>query len=176
MEVLFQQNSRRLKASFKFRSSMLLDVRDWEWSLSVTELKSSDLDVPAHQCWKRLQPLPKACRGQATQHSESCFCSLPWNVSLMLHVSTQVCPSQRFLTCSCNSFPLDYPSCIRVYWQCQLVLWSWRSHIRLLDTALRVLNPGSCHRGSAETNPTRNHEAVGLTPGLPPWVKDLALL
>ena len=25
------------------------------------------------------------------------------------------------------------------------------------------------------TNPTRNHEAVGLIPGLAQWVKDLAL-
>ena len=26
------------------------------------------------------------------------------------------------------------------------------------------------------TNPTRNHEVVGLIPGLAQWVKDLALL
>ena len=32
----------------------------------------------------------------------------------------------------------------------------------------------SC-RGKAETNPTRNHEFVGLIPGLAQWVKDLAL-
>ena len=35
---------------------------------------------------------------------------------------------------------------------------------------------GSFHRGAAETNPTSNHEAVGLIPGLPLWVKDPALL
>ena len=29
--------------------------------------------------------------------------------------------------------------------------------------------------GTAETNPTRNHEVAGLIPGLTPWVKDLAL-
>ena len=34
---------------------------------------------------------------------------------------------------------------------------------------------GSSHRGAAETNPTRNHEAAGLIPGLDQWVKDLAL-
>ena len=33
----------------------------------------------------------------------------------------------------------------------------------------------SCH-GTAEMNPTRNHEVAGLTPGLAQWVKDLALL
>ena len=32
----------------------------------------------------------------------------------------------------------------------------------------------SSRRGAAETNPTRNHEDVGLTPGLDKWVKDLA--
>ena len=31
-------------------------------------------------------------------------------------------------------------------------------------------------RGTAETNPTRNHEVVGSIPGLAHWVKDPALL
>ena len=30
--------------------------------------------------------------------------------------------------------------------------------------------------GAVETNPTRNHEVVGSTPGLDRWVKDPALL
>ena len=34
---------------------------------------------------------------------------------------------------------------------------------------------GSSHCGAAETNPTRNHEVVGLIPGLAQWVKDAAL-
>ena len=29
--------------------------------------------------------------------------------------------------------------------------------------------------GPVEMNPTSNHEVVGLTPGLPQWVKDLTL-
>ena len=33
----------------------------------------------------------------------------------------------------------------------------------------------SCH-GASETNPTRNNEVVDSVPGLPQWVKDLALL
>ena len=33
----------------------------------------------------------------------------------------------------------------------------------------------SSHRGTAEMNPTRNHEIVGSIPGLAQWVKDLAL-
>ena len=34
----------------------------------------------------------------------------------------------------------------------------------------------SSHRGAVETNPTRNHEVVGLIPGLVQWLKDPALL
>ena len=35
--------------------------------------------------------------------------------------------------------------------------------------------PRSYHRGTTETNPTRNHEVSGLIPGLARWVKDPAL-
>ena len=34
----------------------------------------------------------------------------------------------------------------------------------------------SSRRGTAETNPTRNHEVAGLIPGLAQWVKNQALL
>ena len=33
----------------------------------------------------------------------------------------------------------------------------------------------SSHCGTAETNPTRNHEVAGLIPGLIQWVKDPVL-
>ena len=36
-------------------------------------------------------------------------------------------------------------------------------------------NPRSSHRGAVETNPIRNHEVVGLIPGLSQWVEDLVL-
>ena len=34
----------------------------------------------------------------------------------------------------------------------------------------------SSHSGTAEMNPTRNHEVLGLIPGLAQWVKDPAQL
>ena len=34
---------------------------------------------------------------------------------------------------------------------------------------------GSCHHGSAVTNPTRIHEDAGLIPDLSQWAKDLVL-
>ena len=37
------------------------------------------------------------------------------------------------------------------------------------------LKLGSSHHGSAETNPSRNPEVLGLIPGLAQQVKDLAL-
>ena len=35
---------------------------------------------------------------------------------------------------------------------------------------------GSSRRGTAEMNPSRNYEVVGLIPGLAQWAKDLVLL
>jgi len=45
----------------------------------------------------------------------------------------------------------------------------WQKH-----TQKKSMN-WSSHRGTAEMNPTRNHEVVGLIPGLTQWIKDLAL-
>ena len=48
-------------------------------------------------------------------------------------------------------------------------------HIRLLELVWFQINLyHSSHRGSVETNPTRNHEVVGSVPGLTQWVKNLA--
>ena len=39
----------------------------------------------------------------------------------------------------------------------------------------KISEIGSSHHGAVETNPTRNHEVAGVTPGLVQWVKDPAL-
>jgi len=47
-----------------------------------------------------------------------------------------------------------------------------KSHYR---SALTDKHCWSSHRGTAEINPTRNHEVAGLIPGLAQWVKHPAL-
>ena len=40
---------------------------------------------------------------------------------------------------------------------------------------MKIGDGKSSRRGSMVTNPTRNHEVVGLIRGLAQWVKDLVL-
>ena len=40
---------------------------------------------------------------------------------------------------------------------------------------MKFKKPWSSCRGAGEMNPTRNHEVVGLIPGLAQWVKDSVL-
>ena len=74
---------------------------------------------------------------------------------------------------------------------CKLLYIEWINNGVLLDsTGNRIQYPVINHNGknveksvriweflhgAAETNWTRNHEVVGLIPGLSQWVKDLAL-
>ena len=43
------------------------------------------------------------------------------------------------------------------------------------ERAIKLELGWSSHHGTAEMNPTSNHEVEGLIPGLPQWVKDPAL-
>ena len=45
----------------------------------------------------------------------------------------------------------------------------------LIKLLIKTSDTGSSRGGTAEVNPTRNHEVVGLIPGLVQWVKDLAM-
>ena len=44
-----------------------------------------------------------------------------------------------------------------------------------LSIFIKITSNKSSHRGSAETNLTRNREVAGLIPSLAQWVKDLAV-
>ena len=46
---------------------------------------------------------------------------------------------------------------------------------KIIYSLKKFMGGGSSHRGSAEMNPTRNHEVAGSIPGLAQWVGDLAL-
>ena len=53
---------------------------------------------------------------------------------------------------------------------------SWHPHTHHTnDIKIKKLIERSSHRGTAETNPTRNHEVAGLIPGLAQWAGDPAL-
>ena len=43
------------------------------------------------------------------------------------------------------------------------------------ESLVKIKTHCSSHRGTVETNLTRNHEVEGSIPGLVQWVKDLAL-
>ena len=47
--------------------------------------------------------------------------------------------------------------------------------LRELWDNIKCTNIWSSHCGTAEMDPTRNHEVVGSIPGLAQWVKDPAL-
>ena len=54
-----------------------------------------------------------------------------------------------------------------------ILFWEGKAHFT--EEAVKHLGSWSSHRGTEETNPTRNHELGGLIPGLAQWVKDPVL-
>ena len=56
-----------------------------------------------------------------------------------------------------------------------LISYTWINSKWMKNLHIKVKRRSSRH-GSVETNPTRNHEVVGLIPGLAQWVKDLTML
>ena len=50
-----------------------------------------------------------------------------------------------------------------------------KQNLSLREPMKEVTRGVSSRRGTAETNPTQNHEVVDLIPGLAQWVKDLEL-
>ena len=49
------------------------------------------------------------------------------------------------------------------------------SEDQMPERSLKSRHSRSSHCGTVKTNPTNKHEVVGSIPGLPQWVKDLAL-
>ena len=47
--------------------------------------------------------------------------------------------------------------------------------LRTDENGYSIQEMGSSRHGAAETNPTGDHEVMGLTPGPAQWVKDLVL-
>ena len=60
--------------------------------------------------------------------------------------------------------------------QTGMKLFEWRLIPMDLSELIKDVPRGSSHRGTVETNPTRNHEVAGSIPGLAWQVKDPALL
>ena len=64
----------------------------------------------------------------------------------------------------------------RDHMACKLKIFTiWTFMKKSADICFKQLNFGSSHRGSVETNLTRNYEGLGSIAGLTQWVKDPTL-
>ena len=72
----------------------------------------------------------------------------------------------------CNTFILEVFNVLRVFKEDKFLTQQDRATISIFTKAVYSW---SSHRGAVETNLTRNHDVLGLIPGLAQWVKDLAL-
>ena len=71
----------------------------------------------------------------------------------------------------------ESPKCYELDWFCHM--YSMNLGVTIISLSNRIFTlkykSGVSRHGTAEINPTRNHEVVGLIPGLAQWVKDLVL-
>ena len=72
--------------------------------------------------------------------------------------------------------PLGFLRCHRLLLGSPVCRVMLLSHIELSAFPAFKAGLGSSRLGTAEMNPTRNHEVAGLIPALTQWVKDLVLL
>ena len=90
------------------------------------------------------------------------------------HLARPEWPLNKPTHSKCGSGCGEKGTLLHCWWERKLVPPLRKSVCRSLRKPHIELPQHSCC-GAAETNPTRNHEVVGLTPGLAPWVKDPAL-
>ena len=115
------------------------------------------------------------------QHTRTTSCSKPlkklvpkedfWgkdNWIVLIHYMLSVLKIQMITKCS-----LRQHNVCGITWQ--HLQNSTGASTWVLKSNIKKKSPSSSCRGEAETNPTRNHEVAGSTPGLTHWVKDPAL-
>lgn len=133
-----------------------------------TELRASDSKIPACQCWRWLRYSLALCPQTSHQLLLSATSEDPAESILALHLCTSICSSWHFLVLSYKSFWLAHLSWAGVW--CQLPPVNWNPHSRLLDTALRTLNP---RKMAEESQKPRFHMLIRSLLWRVPWASSI---